>query len=119
MNSKANRKCKPDFDELMVLAMKDPDAFENERQKFIDSFIDNVPQEKRHRLLGLQWKIDQTRKLAGSPMASCIAISNMMWDSLNQLNQHQREFIDYTLNQSTPISRESTISAKILPFNKH
>lgn len=119
MSSKAKRKCKPDFDKLMVLAMEDPDAFENERRKFIDSFIDNVPQEKRHRLMGLQWKIDQTRKLAGSPMASCIAISNMMWDSLNQLNRHQRELLDHTLHRSVPVLKEPVVSAKILPFNKH
>ncbi len=80
-----------DFDFWMQLARNDPEAFEKSRQKKIEELISQAPAGQRRRLRGLQWQIDQTRKLAGSPMASCLAISNMMWDSFYLLHQKQRE----------------------------
>jgi hypothetical protein len=85
-----------DFDDWMTLAQEDPDCFEAMRKKCIDDMINQVPEEKRVRLRGLQWKIDQTRKLNKTPMASCIAISNMMWDSLSKLNHYQQELVAIT-----------------------
>ena len=34
----------PDFDEMMALALNDPEAFEAERQRHIDAFLENVPE---------------------------------------------------------------------------
>lgn len=54
----------PDFDEMKTLALSNPEAFEEIRRQHIESFLNTVPQEKRRRLTGLQWKIDQIRNLA-------------------------------------------------------
>lgn len=78
-----------DFDFWKQLAKEDPDAFEALRREKIEQLINQAPAHHRRRLQGLQWQIDQTRRLAGGPMASCLAISNMMWDSLSRLNQQQ------------------------------
>jgi hypothetical protein len=86
-----------DFDEWMILARKDPDEFEEKRREHIELFFENIPIDKHHRLKCLQWKIDQTRELSHSPMASCIKISNMMWDSVERLNECQHELVNITL----------------------
>ncbi len=71
-----------DFDDWAELAQSDPAAFEARRQQAIDALIERMPAHKRQRMRCLQWKIDQVRNRASSPMAACIKLSEMMWDSL-------------------------------------
>ena len=71
-----------DFDQWVRLAQEDPDRFEEIRQKKIDGIIESVPEEFRNRIRGLQWQIDQMRQTAKNPMASCIKITTMMWDTV-------------------------------------
>lgn len=71
-----------DFDEWHQLANSDPDAFEQKRQKAINKIIQNAPQAKQKRLRCLQWRIDQTRRLSTTPLAACIKISKLMWNSV-------------------------------------
>ncbi len=71
-----------DFDEWAILAADDPAAFEAHRAALIEAFIDSTPRERQQRLRRLQWKIDRTRECAPNPVAACIRISKMMWDSL-------------------------------------
>ena len=110
----------PEFDVLMELALNDPEAFEAERKEIIDSFLDTVPEENKRRLVGLQWQIDQVRTLAKSPMASCVAISNMMKDSLDKLSFYQQELL--RLNPLEPGYSSEPLQepepAKILPFSR-
>jgi hypothetical protein len=71
-----------DFDEWHQLANTDPDAFEQKRQKAIKKIIQSAPKAKQPRLRGLQWQIDQARHLSNTPLAACIKISKLMWDSV-------------------------------------
>jgi len=71
-----------DFDQFSKLAKSDPEAFEAKRAEVIEQMILRMPAHKQHRMRCLQWKIDQVRKQAGNPMAACIKLSEMMWDSL-------------------------------------
>ena len=71
-----------DFDQWANLAKSDPDAFEAQREKAIEEMIGRMPERRRQRIRCLQWKIDQIRNRAGTPMAACMRISEMMWDSL-------------------------------------
>ena len=105
-----------DFDEWMVLAKNNPDKFEERRREHIELFIASAPKDKQHRLKGLQWQIDQTRKLSPSPMASCITISNMMWDSLDRLREHQCELVNITLGRGPKNNTPEPVSAMILPL---
>lgn len=108
-----------DFDDWVALAQEDPDSFEAMRKRCIDDFISQVPEAKRLRLRGLQWKIDQTRKLNKTPLASCIAISNMMWDSLEQLNQYQQELVTLTSHpHSQSRYTHTSPEAKVIPFKR-
>lgn len=115
-NKPAEHRIPLDFDEWMTLAKNDPEKFEEKRRRRIESFFNNVPEDKQQRLKGLQWQIDQTRKLAGSPMASCIAISNMMWDSVARLQEHQYELVNLATGKASRAEKKEPVSAKILPL---
>lgn len=75
------------FDEWLDLSKRDPVSFESRRLESIEEFINSVPEDKQHRLRCLQWKIDRVRAKMPTPLAACVAISDMMWDSLDRLNQ--------------------------------
>ncbi len=70
------------FDNLVKIAKADPDAFELLRKQMVNEVINEVPEASRRRLTGLQWRVDQERRLAKTPMGACIRISSMMWDSV-------------------------------------
>ena len=70
-----------DFDEWRVLASRDPDEFEAARRKALDAVIARAPERRRQRLRGLQWRVDQVRGRSSSPMAACISLTDMMWES--------------------------------------
>lgn len=106
-----------DFEFWMQLAKKDPEAFERSRQERVAQLIEQAPATQRRRLQGLQWKIDQTRKLARGPIAACMAISNMMWDSLQQLNEQQHE-LAYTPLNNTGQMQSPPSAATVLSFPK-
>jgi len=76
-----------DFDEWLELSRRDPESFEVRRLQSIEELINSAPEERQHRLRCLQWKIDRVRDKMATPMAACVAISDMMWDSLDKLNQ--------------------------------
>ncbi|HHH44137.1 MAG TPA: DUF3135 domain-containing protein [Gammaproteobacteria bacterium] len=71
-----------DFDRFSQLAKSDPEGFEARRAELIEQMIQRMPAHKQQRMRCLQWKIDQVRNQAKNPMAACIKISEMMWDSL-------------------------------------
>lgn len=70
------------FDTMKAMAESDPQAFEAMRQQMIDEVIEEAPEAHKRRLVGLQWRVDQERKLAKNPLAACIRISDLMWDSV-------------------------------------
>ncbi|HFE32734.1 MAG TPA: DUF3135 domain-containing protein [Gammaproteobacteria bacterium] len=114
MNEQFHNTDSLDFDFWKQLAEDDPEAFETLRREKVEQLIARAPAAQRRRLQGLQWQIDQTRKLAGSPMASCLAISNMMWDSLHQLNRRQHELLSATpetLRQPQDMAPAATVLA--------
>ena len=75
----AKNNAEMDFDAWAELAQNDPEGFEALRLKAIEETIEKAPAENRERLRRLQWRIDQERRLARTPMNACIRISRMMW----------------------------------------
>jgi hypothetical protein len=76
----------PNFEYLSKLAAENPDKLEALRAEHIEQVIENAPQQYRRRLRGLQFQVDCERRKHNTPLASCIAISSMMYDSLHKLN---------------------------------
>jgi len=70
-----------DFDAAMELARTDPEAFEQYRQDVIEARIARAPERNQHHLRCLQWRIEQERERASNPIAACVKLYRMMWDS--------------------------------------
>ncbi|MEE8320502.1 MAG: DUF3135 domain-containing protein [Gammaproteobacteria bacterium] len=77
-----NDNSKFDFHEWARLAREEPEKFETLRRGMIDEVIESAPPGFKHRMVGLQWQIDQICLTSANPMASCLRISKMMWDSV-------------------------------------
>lgn len=71
-----------DFDRWSELASRDPEGFEARRTQAIEAAIRQAPARTQARLRRLQWKLDQVRRTSGTPLAACIRMHNMMWDSV-------------------------------------
>lgn len=69
-----------DFETWSDLANTDPENFEAQRARAIEEVIDRAPPRLQGRLRRLQWKLDQIRRTAATPMAACIRMNHMMWD---------------------------------------
>lgn len=101
-----------DFETWARLAQEDPEAFEQRRLEAIAEVIDSAPEQSRERLRCLQWRIDQERRLARTPLAACMRISQMMWRSVlgdgglqQRLGELQRAF-GVEPEQPSPAPRE-------------
>lgn len=71
-----------DFDEWRLLALRDPEGFEQTRRKVLEAVIAHAPERNRQRLEALQWRLDRLRERSATPLAACISLSDMMWESL-------------------------------------
>lgn len=105
-----------DFDEWSRLAKTDPAAFEARRLAIIEEYLRQFPPLDQRRLRGLQFRIDMERRRARTPMAACLRLSSMMWDSLLGA-RGLKATIDRLLHGNLP-KRPTTVSARILPFKK-
>ena len=110
-----------DFDEWSQLAKTDPAAFETRRLALIEAYLHRFPPLPQRRLRGVQFRIDMERRRARTPLAACLKLSAMMWESL--LGQHGLKtaldtLLDYTSPRSALARRQSACSARILPFRK-
>lgn len=108
-----------DFDSWARLAKDDPESFEAARQAAIEGLIHSFPEKNRERMRRLQWRIDQERRLAKSPMGCCIRLSRMMWRQVlgeGGLRDRLGEFAG-SLSGSTAAAPEQPVrSAKVLNF---
>jgi len=104
------------FDEWCELSKNDPESFESRRQESIDELISNASEDKQQRLRCLQWKIDRVRDKMPTPLAACVAISDLMWDSLDRLNRLYNDCDDMTTVKDGKRVLKSLNSAKIFRF---
>ena len=106
---------KIDFDHWSELAKSDPDSFEQLRDRTLQACINRSSSAHQARLRCLQWRIDQIRSQSGTPLAACVKISGIMWDTFNRLGKVYNEFEQQSAGKPMPPQP----TAKILPFNKH
>ena len=103
----------PDFETWMTLAKEDPERFEALRLETIDEFIAQVPETKRLQLRRLQWRIDKVRERSVTPLAACVELSRMMWDSFSELRECYKDLLEDGQGRR-PLPRE----AKVLKFRR-
>jgi len=108
----------PDFDTLLKIAQEDPERLETIRQQATEDLITSAPEAMQRRLRGLQFQIDAQRAIAKTPTASCMKISQMMYESFYELRQALNE----ATGNAEPLIMESEASAataKIVPFRSN
>lgn len=70
------------FDEWASLAATDLPAFETQRHRVIEAAIQQAPARNQRRLRCLQWKLDQIRSTARTPMIACLRMNRMLWEAV-------------------------------------
>ena len=123
MTAAPQRSTEFDFDEWSSLAKSDPAAFEEKRLELIEEFLRELPAHDQQRLRGLQFRIDMERRRARTPMAACLKLSAMMWDSLLG-SRGLKNALDSLMHAATSATPQSAPAlppvraAQILPFRK-
>lgn len=85
----------PDHESLARLARDDPNAYEALRSRLVNELIDGAPEAMQRRLRGLQFRIDQLRRLARTPLGATVKIYSLMWGSFLTLNRELSGFHSY------------------------
>ena len=101
-----------DFEQWAQLARHDPHAFEQLRHRLLDAYIARSSSAHQDRLRRLQWRIDRLREQASNPMSACIQISNLMWDTFDQLGKAYKDPDILQPEKSPKVAK----SAAVLPF---
>jgi len=104
-----------DFDEWASLHKNDPEAFEEKRIEWLTACIINAPQKYQKRLNGLMFHINSIRRLEKNPLQTCLKISAMMMDSLNDMRVFLSD-LNSTISSETQTEIKKQQSAKILHF---
>ena len=105
------------FETWERLARHDPDQFEAKRLEAIERLISTAPESKQQRLRGLQWQVDQTRARAESPLAACVRVSALMWETVAGENGLLENLASLT---RTPHAKPRTpqTAAEVLVFKR-
>jgi hypothetical protein len=107
-----------DFEAWARLARENPGEFERRREQEIRNVIDARP-DLRHRLDGLQFRIDAERKLARTPLKACLRISTLMWNRFYDLKDQLDGLVAAGARGSEPIPPASaTRHAEVIPLRR-
>jgi len=99
-----------DFDAWARLASDDPQAFEIRRNQAVDQLIRQAPSHKQQRLRCLQWKLDQIRRVAPTPLAASIRMNRLLWESLVGADGLLERL------KQPPQARNRRHTARVIPF---
>ena len=110
----ANKAREMDFDAWRRLAEQDPEGFERHRRRTLRAAIQRAPGRRRRRLEGLQWRVDLERRRASCPMAACVRLSNMMWESVAGDNGLLETLNHLGEGRRPPVAR----AGKVLPMQR-
>ena len=100
----------PSFDELLDIARKSPEQLEVIREQEVDNLIQNAPKEMRRRLKGIQFQVNCQRQLHKTSMGACVAISNMMHESLGKLNRVLNSYVEDSADSAEQHQRSNVVS---------
>ena len=101
-----------DFEQWAQLAQQDPHTFEQLRHRLLEAYISRASSSHQERLRRLQWRIDRLRDQASNPMSACVEISNLMWETFDELGKAYKN-PDACQSQKSP---KTDKSAAVLPF---
>lgn len=93
---------------------EDPAAFEAERTRVIEAFINSFPEHNQPRLRSFQWRIDMVRRRCKTPLAATLRLYAMMVDSL--LGDRGLITALHSLRKSVDQKADNLHSARVLSF---
>jgi hypothetical protein len=106
------------FDAWVELAHSDPAEFELQRSRVLQQAIERARRpEQRQRLQGLQWRIDKIRECSKTPMAACVRMYDMMWDSV--LGDNGMLDILNRLHEDRPVAARLSKKAPVIPIHRN
>jgi hypothetical protein len=77
----------PAIDDLIALAQGEPEELEALKARLFQELVDNAKTEARKRRLhGTQFIINMHLQKAKTPLAACIKLSELMWESTLEMN---------------------------------
>jgi len=106
---------KPTINHLISWAESQPELLQDWFEQELNDLIENAPISHQKKLRGLQFRIEMTKRRAKTPIASCIEISKLMYESFYDLKNVLDDTGLAKPNQSTNIKSEK---AKVLPFKQ-
>ncbi|OZG72152.1 hypothetical protein BTA51_17520 [Hahella sp. CCB-MM4] len=106
----------PNFDLLLEMAQKRPEELEALREQMVENVISSARSEYQNRLRGLQFQIDMTRAKSKTPLAACMRISELMYESFSELHFYLNEPLEY---QEQRRSRETQQAANVVNLNDY
>ncbi len=109
----------PSAEELIQMAQNNPEELERFKEREINALIESAPTSMRRRLRGLQFQIDCKRQMHSNPLSSCIAISKMMLESLNDLNDALHgDYENNSVAKATKANRKprKNSNSQVIPF---
>ncbi|MFG1489079.1 DUF3135 domain-containing protein [Oceanospirillum sp. HFRX-1_2] len=77
----------PSFDVLMDLARNNPEQLEDIRKLLSEEIIRDASPRIRHKLEGINFKVNMERQRSKNALQSCIRITALMHDSFNQMRE--------------------------------
>ena len=77
----------PDFDTLVAMCQKDPNAYEAYRHRLLREAVDNAPEEHRPELEKLLVRIEDARDDAATPEEAARVAFDMMSASVQNLDR--------------------------------
>jgi len=100
------------FDAWAALASSDPEAFEHQRRLVIDHAIRQAPARHQQRLRGVQWRLDQVRATARTPMIACLHMHRMLLDAIRGENG----LLDCLQEPAATLRRRRQEPATVIPL---
>jgi hypothetical protein len=103
-----------DFNQWAELARRDPEAFSQQRCRFIEEYIANMEPLNQPMLIRVQFRIDMERRRARTPLKACLRLSSMMWDSFYEL----KSVLGAVMGRNIPDRKLPARTAQVLAFRR-
>ena len=102
------------YEQLQGLYQADPEAFERLRRALIQDALDNVPENLKPKVYGMQLRIEAHLKKYKDPVARMNAMVEIFWQQFREF----QEVLNDPLQVLEKRRRCGTV-AKVIPFRRH
>lgn len=75
------------FDEMVVLFAKDPDAAQAKAESMIEEYINTLDPEKQQRARAYNWRLQQELRHYKDPIARMNKMVELFWSGVNRFNE--------------------------------